>query len=116
MPSWGISPELGGRAIFGLGKWRPARSFAWMVVMIFVIVLSFGPATEALTHVLPNDPAFQFLAKASGALIGLVVRCGTHRQPRRDAFDHSLRRDRSRRHARLLLRTDRQAVVVDRRT
>lgn len=86
MPSWGISPELGDRAILRPGKWRPARSLAWMVVMTFAIVLSFGPATEALTQALPNNPAFHFLAKACGALIvlgayALLVRAGEARWP-----------------------------------
>ncbi|WP_422062323.1 CPBP family intramembrane glutamic endopeptidase [Sphingopyxis sp.] len=68
------------------GKWRPARSLAWMVAMVFAIVLSFGPSTEALAHALPAQPVFGFLAKAFGALIifgayVLLVRVGEGRWP-----------------------------------
>lgn len=86
MPSWGIAPELGHRVILRTGKWRPVRSLVWMVVMIFAVVLSYGPTTEALTHALPAQPFFGFLAKAFGALIifgayTLLVRVGEGRWP-----------------------------------
>lgn len=86
MSNWGIAPDLGDQAVLRPGKWRPVRSLAWAVVMTFAIVLSFGPAVEALTYALPTDPAFQFLAKVTGALIvlgayTLLVRTGEARWP-----------------------------------
>jgi uncharacterized protein len=57
-----------------------------MVVMIFAIALAFGPGMEALSHSLPKQPAYQFLAKVSGALIvlgayGALARLGERRAP-----------------------------------
>ena len=69
--SWGIQPVLGRRRILHPGKWLPARAISWAVFSIFAIVLSFGPAMEALAHALPKEPALQFLAHAVGA--GLVL-------------------------------------------
>jgi membrane protease YdiL (CAAX protease family) len=83
---WGMQPVLGDQRILHAGMWRPARSLGWMVVLIFAIVLAFGPGMEAISHSLPKQPAYQFLAKVSGALIALgaycvLVRLGEHRQP-----------------------------------
>ena len=83
---FGIRLELGHRRILQPGKWRPLRSLAWMVALTFAIVLAFGPAVEALGHALPKVPAWQFLAKACGALIvlgayALLVRLGEARNP-----------------------------------
>jgi hypothetical protein len=57
-----------------------------MVVMIFAIALAFGPGMEVISHSLPKQPVYQFLAKASGALIVLgtywvLVRLGEKRVP-----------------------------------
>jgi uncharacterized protein len=82
----GIQPDLGRQRILRPGKWLPLRSLCWMVVMIFAIVLAFGPGMEALSHSLPKQPVYQFLAKVSGALIALctywvLVRLGERRPP-----------------------------------
>jgi uncharacterized protein len=82
----GMPPDLGTRRILRSGKWLPLRSLCWMVVMIFAIVLAFGSGMEALSHSLPKQPAYQFLAKVSGALIvlgayWLLVRLGERRAP-----------------------------------
>ena len=84
--NWGIQPDLGDQRILRPGKWLPLRSLCWMVVMIFAIVLAFGPGMEALSHSLPKQPVYQFLAKVGGALIVLVtywvlVRLGERRPP-----------------------------------
>jgi membrane protease YdiL (CAAX protease family) len=87
MPSgWGIQPELGCRRILRPGKWLPARAIGWAVFSIFAIVLTFGPAMEALTHALPKQPALQFLAHVSGACLvlgsyALLVKFGEDRNP-----------------------------------
>ena len=83
---WGTQPVLGDQRILRPGKWLPLRSLCWMVVMIFAIVLAFGPGMEALSHSLPKQPVYQFLAKVSGALIvlgayGVLVRLGERRLP-----------------------------------
>ena len=83
---WGMQPVLGDQRILRPGKWLPLRSLCWMVVMIFAIVLAFGPGMEALSHSLPKQPVYQFLAKVSGALIvlgayGVLVRLGERRLP-----------------------------------
>ncbi len=83
---WGIQPVLGDQRILRAGKWLPVRSLCWMVVMIFAIALAFGPAMEAISHSLPKQPLYQYLAKASGALIVLstywvLVRLGERRVP-----------------------------------
>jgi uncharacterized protein len=83
---WGMPPDLGTQRILRPGKWLPLRSLCWMVVMIFAIVLAFGPAMEALSHSLPKQPVYQFLAKISGALIvrgtyWVLVRLGERRAP-----------------------------------
>ena len=82
----GMAPDLGFQRILRPGKWLPLRSLCWMVVMIFAIVLAFGPGMEALSHSLPKQPVYQFLAKVSGALIVLgtywvLVRLGERRPP-----------------------------------
>lgn len=82
----GIQPALGCRRILRPGKWLPARATGWAVFSIFAIVLTFGPAMEALTHALPTKPALQFLAHAVGALLVLsayafLVRFGEQRNP-----------------------------------
>ena len=69
--NWGIQPDLGDQRILRPGKWLPLRSLCWMVVMIFAIVLAFGPGMEALSHSLPKQPVYQFLAKVGGALFVL---------------------------------------------
>lgn len=84
--NWGIPVALGDHRLLHPGKWLAVRSLGWMVVMTFAIVLAFGPATETLSHALPPLPAFQFLAKACGALIilgtyTLLVRMGESRWP-----------------------------------
>ena len=84
--SWGIQPVLGRRRILHPGKWLPARAISWAVFSIFAIVLSFGPAMEALAHALPKEPALQFLAHAVGAglVLGayaLLVKFGEMRTP-----------------------------------
>jgi uncharacterized protein len=84
--NWAMRPDLGAQRILLPGKWLPLRSLCWMVVMTFAIVLAFGPAMEALSHSLPRQPVYQFLAKASGALIvlgayGVLVRLGEKRAP-----------------------------------
>lgn len=84
--NWGMQPDLGAQRILRPGKWLPLRSLCWMVVMIFAIVLAFGPGMEALSHSLPKQPVYQFLAKVSGALIVLgtywvLVRLGERRPP-----------------------------------
>ncbi len=81
-----MQPVLDDQRILRPGKWLPLRSLCWMVVMIFAIVLAFGPGMEALSHSLPKQPVYQFLAKVSGALIvlcayGLLVRLGERRRP-----------------------------------
>ena len=83
---WGIQPELGDRRILHPGKWLPARAVGWAVISIFAIVLTFGPAMEALTHALPKQPPLQFLAHAVGACLVLgayvlLVRFGEDRNP-----------------------------------
>jgi membrane protease YdiL (CAAX protease family) len=82
----GMQPVLGDQRTLRPGKWLPVRSLCWMVVMIFAIVLAFGPGVEALSHSLPQHPVYQFLAKVSGALIVLgtywgLVRLGERRLP-----------------------------------
>lgn len=82
----GMQPDLGAQRILRPGKWLPLRSLCWMVVMIFAIVLVFGPGMEALSHALPKQPVYQFFAKVSGALIvlgayWLLVRLGERRAP-----------------------------------
>jgi membrane protease YdiL (CAAX protease family) len=57
-----------------------------MAVLIFAIMLAFGPGMEALAHALPRQPAYQFFAKTCGALIVLgtysaLVRVGERRTP-----------------------------------
>lgn len=89
--NWGIQPELGDRRVLHPGKWRPARSLAWMVALVFAIILAFGPAIEMLSQVAPNQPAYQFLVKAAGALIVLCayavfVRLGEVRWPKEIAL------------------------------
>ncbi len=84
--SWSIPIALGDQGIIRPGGWRAARSLAWMVAMVFAIMLAFGPAVEALSHSMPAQPAFRFLAKAVGALIVLgtyavLVRLGEKRWP-----------------------------------
>lgn len=83
---WGFRPVLGDQRILRPGRWLPVRSLGWMVVLIFAIVLAFGPGMEALSHLLPKQPVYQFLSKVSGALIVLgayhiFVRMGEGRQP-----------------------------------
>ena len=82
----GIPPDLGARRILRPGRWRPARSIAWAVVLMFAIVLAFGPGMEALAHALPKTPEVQFLVHGIGALIVLgayavFVRLGENRCP-----------------------------------
>ncbi len=84
--NWGIQPDLGDQRILRPGKWLPLRSLCWMVVMIFAIVLAFGPGMEALSHSLPKQPVYQFLAKVGGVLTVLgtywvLVRLGERRAP-----------------------------------
>ena len=69
--NWAMQPDLGAQRILRPGKWLRLRSLCWMVVMIFAIVLAFGPGMEALSHSLPKQPVYQFLAEVSGALIVL---------------------------------------------
>lgn len=82
----GLQPDLGTQRFLRSGKWLRLRSLCWMVVMIFAIVLAFGPGMETLSHSLPRQPIHQFLAKVSGALIvlgayGVLVRLGERRAP-----------------------------------
>ncbi len=84
--NWGIQPDLGERRILRPGRWRPARSIAWAITMVFAIVLAFGPGIEALAHALPKRPELQFIAHAVGALVILatyaaLVRLGENRIP-----------------------------------
>ena len=44
-----------------------------MVALMFAIALAFGPSMEALAHMLPSRPKFQFLAHASGSVIVLAT-------------------------------------------
>lgn len=82
----GIQAELGCRRILHPGKWLPARVIGWTVFLIFAIVLTFGPAMEALTHALSKQAALQFLAHAIGTCIvlgayALLVKVGEDRNP-----------------------------------
>ena len=81
-----IAPALGDARIVRPGKWRPARCLGWILILVFGVVLTFGPATEAISHALPSRPAYYFLAKALGALIvlcayALLVWVGEGRKP-----------------------------------
>jgi membrane protease YdiL (CAAX protease family) len=83
---WGIAPALGDRRILSADKWLWLRAVGWMVALMFAIALTFGPSMEALVHTLPDQPKFQFLAHASGAVIvlatyALLVRLGEDRNP-----------------------------------
>ncbi len=77
------SPVLG---ILRPGKRLWLRSLGWIIVLIFAIMLAFGLGGEAISHALPSQPAFQFMAKLAGALIVLLaytalVRLGERRWP-----------------------------------
>lgn len=83
---WGIPPDLGCRRVLRPGKWLPVRAIGWAAFSIFAIVLTFGPAMEALMHALPKQPALQFLAHAVGACLVLcayvlLVKFGEDRNP-----------------------------------
>ena len=78
--------ELGRRRVLHPGRLRWARALGWMVALIFAVALAFGPSTEALSHLLPEDPAGQLLAHGLGCLIilgtyALCVRLGEDRAP-----------------------------------
>ena len=84
--TFAVPLTLGDRRILRPGNWRPARSLAWMVAMIFAIMLAFGLFSDALSHTWPNEPALRFMVKAAGALIVLctyvaMVRAGELRWP-----------------------------------
>ena len=78
---------LGNRRILQPGRWRWARALAWMVGLVFLIALSFGPGMDAIQHLLPKgDPRSGFVTNVSGAAIALAayalfVRLGEDRMP-----------------------------------
>lgn len=83
----GAIVTLGDRRVLQPGRWRWARALAWMVGLVFLIALSFGPGMEAIQHLLPKgNPRFGFVANVSGAAIALAayalfVRLGEDRAP-----------------------------------
>jgi membrane protease YdiL (CAAX protease family) len=85
---YGAAPMvLGARRVLQPGRWRWLRAIAWMVGLVFLIALSFGPGMEAIRHLVPKgDPRFGFLTNVSGAVIALaayalLVRLGEDRLP-----------------------------------
>jgi membrane protease YdiL (CAAX protease family) len=78
---------LGDRRILKPGGLRWLRAVAWMVSLVFLIALSFGPAMEGIRALLPkDDPRIGFAVNVAGALIALaayvlLVRLGEDRLP-----------------------------------
>ena len=79
--------QLGDRRVLQPGRLRWLRALGWMVAMVFLVALSFGPGMEAIrAHLGKGDPRIGFVTNVSGALIALaayalLVRFGEDRMP-----------------------------------
>lgn len=85
-PSLMIEPALGFQRILQEGKFLRIRTLAWILVLCFAIVLPFGLILENLSHALPKQHSWQFLAHIAGALTVLaayyvLVLLGEKRKP-----------------------------------
>lgn len=81
-----IPVDLGVRRVLRPGKLLWARTVGWMLALILAVALAFGPSTEFLSQVLPDEPATQLVAHVLGCLIilgayALMVRLGEDRAP-----------------------------------
>ncbi len=81
-----IAVDLGERRILRPGRLLWLRSIGWMIALVFGVALAFGPSAEFLSHVLPKDPAYQFLGHLLSCLLivatyALLVRLGEDRTP-----------------------------------
>ena len=92
---WTVPIELGEQRILGEGRLRWLRASLWMAVLAFAIPLAFGPATDAVRDLAPNDARVEFLTRCVGAAIALgayalLVRLGEARAPREIAIKPAL--------------------------
>lgn len=91
--TWRSVPiELGGHRILREGRLRWLRALVWMVTLVFLVAIAFGPAMEGVRDSLPTKSApLQFLTRCLGAAIALaayavLVRLGEGRTPREIAI------------------------------
>lgn len=69
----GFAPvDLGRRRVLHPGPLRWARALGWMILLVFVVALAFGPSMEWLGRRLGDDPPHQLLVRALGGLIVLA--------------------------------------------
>lgn len=93
---WGVPITLGGQRVLREGRFRWLRAVAWMVALVFVIAMAFGPTMEAVRDLLPkNDPRLGLLTRCAGAAIALgayalLVRLGEARKPEEIALRPAL--------------------------
>ena len=84
---WGVPIALGNQRVLREGRLRWLRAIAWMVALVFIIAIAFGPTMEAVLDLLPkDDPRLVFLTRCVGAAIALsayalLVRLGEARTP-----------------------------------
>ncbi|MGW6128475.1 CPBP family intramembrane glutamic endopeptidase [Cellulomonas sp. NPDC055163] len=83
---WSVPPELGDRRVLHPGRLRWLRALAWIPALVFGMTLVFGPASDALAGVLPDDAPVAFLVSVVGAALALaayalLVRLGEDRAP-----------------------------------
>jgi hypothetical protein len=84
---WGVPIALGNQRVLREGRLRWLRAIAWMVALVFIIAIAFGPTMEAVRDLLPkDDPRLVFLTRCVGAAIALsayalLVRLGEARTP-----------------------------------
>jgi len=69
---WGVPIALGNQRVLREGRLRWLRAIAWMVALVFIIAIAFGPTMEAVRDLLPkDDPRLVFLTRCVGAAIAL---------------------------------------------
>ena len=83
---------LGDRRILREGRFRWLRAILWMVVLLFLIPLAFGPTMGAIRSAVPEGNApMLFLTRCGGAAVALgvyalLVWLGEDRAPREIAI------------------------------
>src|SRR5689334_12638842 len=68
-----IAPVLGERRVLHASKLRWLRALGWMVALVLIIGLAFGPSLEAMQRLAGKDPALKFAARIAACLIVLAV-------------------------------------------
>jgi hypothetical protein len=87
LPNYGVPIELGNERMLRPGKLLWLRSVLWAVGLTFLLVLSFGPLSEALKGSAPaTDLPRQFVMQTLGAAVAMavyviLVRLVEHRRP-----------------------------------